>query len=539
MDVTLQNLLCSPLFEPRLRHRLALKAYMDLTIQRMHAIFAGQIVSNEQWLGQTRQSEFSKLCELMGVLGAFDYALHSSLVDHMIAVDAVLNHGSPAQIARYRDEAIYMHKVYAFGCTEVGGGSDVRNVQTTVTYHRQTHRLILDSPSPEACKCWIGNALRAAQVVMVLGRLIVDGEDQGHHWFRVVIRQRENGRLRKGVRIMACDPKGGIHANQVAAIRFCQVELSVDALLQRHAHFSDEGTFISDLPRDRRFIAALKTFLQERVLFLAGFRQNAGLAVHLSYRFACHRQLLRGGGTVALLSQPLFRQRLYAVQLKAMALRLLEQAVRKHFNAHWTQAERRQELHMLAALGKAVGAWIGLEVIRLCRELCGSQGFHHHNQIVTQLIDCEVGCTFAGDSTMMAYQVIKDALARPRFIISAPTNIGQHVEATIVAQCAGGATFTHEQALGLAYARALDRVIQEAQPQHLLDSPTLDDLINSFAAQLHPWATFSLEGVARHATQAQIERLAAWLKPPQCLISAYIDSPDYARQFTQKLYEEQ
>jgi len=539
MGVTLQTLLRSPLFEPRLRHRLTLKAYMDLTIQRMHAIFAGQIVSNEQWLGQAQQSEFSRLCEWMGYFGAFDYALHSSLVDHMIAVDALLNHASPTQIAHYRDEAIGMHKVYSFGCTEVGGGSDVRNTQTTVTYHRQTHRLILDSPSPEACKCWIGNALYAAQVVMVLGRLIVDDEDQGLHWFRVVIRQRENGRLRKGVKIMACDPKGGIHANQVAAIRFCQLELSVDALLQRHAHFNDEGTFVSDLPRDRRFIAALKTFLQERVLFLTGIRQNAGLAAHLSYRFACHRQLHRDGGTVALLSQPLFRQRLYAVQLKALALRLLEQAVIRRFEAHWAQVPRRQELHVLAALSKAVGAWMGLDVIRLCRELCGSQGFHQFNQIATQVIDCEVGCTFAGDSTMMAYQVIKDALARPRFILDAPTNLGQQVEATLVARCATDATFTHEQALGLAYARALDLVIEEAEAQHLLDSPTLDDLINSFAAPLHPWAMFSREGLARHATQAQVEMLAAWLKPPQCLISAYIDAPDYARQFTHKLYEEQ
>ena len=539
MDVTFQNLLCLPLFEPHLRHQLSLKAYMDLTVKRMHAIFDTQIVSNEQWLGELRQAEFATLCELMGYLAAFDYALHSSLVDHMIAVDALFNHGSPAQVARYRDEAIHMRKVYAFGCTEVAVGSDVRNIQTTVTYHRQTHRLILDSPSPEACKCWIGNTFRAAQVVIVLGRLIVEGEDQGHHWFRVVIRQRENGRLRTGVKIMACDPKGGIHANQVAAIRFCQMELPVDALLQRHAHFAEDGTFVSDLPRPQRFVEALKTFLQERVLFVAGFRQNAELAAHLSYRFACHRQLHRDGGTVALLSQPLFRQRLYTVHLKALALRFLAQAITQRFEAHWAQAARRQELHVLAAVGKAAGAWMGLDVLRLSRELCGSQGFHHHNQIVTQVIDCEVGCTFAGDSTVMAHQVIKDALARPRFALSAPTNIGQQVEAKIVAQCLQQATFTHDQALGLAYARALDLVIQAAEAQQLLDSPTLADLVNIFAPLLHPWATLSLVGVAQHATEAQIERLAVWLKPPQCLVSAYIDSPNYIQQFTHALYEEQ
>lgn len=39
MDELFQQLLRSPLFEPRQRHHVNLKTYMDLTIKRMHAIF--------------------------------------------------------------------------------------------------------------------------------------------------------------------------------------------------------------------------------------------------------------------------------------------------------------------------------------------------------------------------------------------------------------------------------------------------------------------------------------------------------------------
>lgn len=539
MDDTLNALFRTPLFEPRQRHHLTLRAYMDLTIKRMHAIFDTGVINNELWLGQPRQTEFSALCEQMGYLGAFDYALHSSVVDHMIAVDVLLNHGSATQIQRYRDEAIRLRKVYAFGCTEVAVGTDVRNVQTRVTYNRQNHSLVLDSPSPESCKCWIGNALHAAQVLMVLARLIVDGEDQGHHWFRVVIRHRENGPLLSGVNVMACDPKGGIHANQVAAIRFCKMELPVDALLQRHAHFTDHGRFVSDLPEHQRFIDALKTFLQERLLFMAGIRHSAGLTAHLSYRFAHHRLIHAPSGPVALMSQPLFRQRLYALQLKALALKYLEQAVRKRFEADWPQVHKRKELHVLAALCKAVGAWLGLDVIALSRELCGSQGFHHYNQIVTQRTDCEIANTFAGDSSVMAYQAIKDALARPRFVDAAPANVGQHLEAKIVAQCQAAAGFSHRHAVGLVYARALDLIIQEVQARHLLTPATLEDLIGEFAAQLHPWGDFKPERDVQGANVQQIEDLAAQLTPPQVLISALIDAPDYIQQFTRPLYEEQ
>ncbi|QHF47972.1 acyl-CoA dehydrogenase [Pseudomonas sp. S35] len=512
---------------------------MDLTIKRMHAIFDSGAINNDLWLGQPRQREFANLCEIMGWLGAFDYALHSSIVDHMIAVDALFNHASPRQLTRYRDEALRLRKVYAFGCTEAAMGTDVRHLQTQVTYDHQRQRLILHSPSPQACKCWIGNALHAAQVVMVIARLIVGGKDEGLHWFRVKIRQRENGRLKDGVRVMACDPKGGIHANQVAAIRFEHMELPVDALMQRHAHFTPEGSFVSDLPLDERFIDSLKTFLQERLLFMAGIRHNAGLAAHLGYRFAQHRLIQGPDGRMPLLSQPLFRQRLYAIQLKALALKYLEQAIRKRFEANWAQLARRKELHVLAALDKSVGAWLGLDVIALSRELCGSQGFHHYNQIVTQRMDCEVANTFAGDSSVMAYQIIKKALERPRFVDNPPTNIGQCVEAKIVAQCTEAGGYTHQQALGMAYARALDLIVQEVESHQLPDREICVDLIQVFRPLLHTWLDASADTLSQHATPERIVSLAGLLRPPQALVSAPIDKPDYISQFTRPLYEEQ
>jgi len=221
---------------------------------------------------------------------------------------------------------------------------------------------------------------------MVLARLQVNGEDQGHHWFRVVIRDAENGPLRPGVKVMACDPKGGIHANQVGGLRFCQMQLDTDALLQRHARFTRNGQFVSDLPKNERFINALETFLQERLLLMAASRLGAGLSAHLAYQFARHRLTQAG----PLLGNPLFRQRLYNVQLKALALKYLEQAILERFEAQWPQTERRKDLHILAALSKCIGTWMGLEVIAQCRELCGSQGFHHYNQIVTLRMDFEI-----------------------------------------------------------------------------------------------------------------------------------------------------
>lgn len=536
VDDRLQKLLRSTLFDARSRYHLPLRAYMDLTIRRMHAIFDAGLINNDMWLGQPHGARFRELCELIGQIGAYDYALYSSLVDHMIAANALLTQGSPAQVARFHDEVTQMHAVYAFGCTEIASGTDVRNLKTRVTYDSQQHGLLLDSPSADACKYWIGNSLYAAQVVMVLAQLHANGENQGHHWFRVRIRDSENGPLLPGVTVMACDPKGGIHANQVAGLRFNQMPLSTDALLQRHARFTADGQFVSDLPKSERFINALETFLQERLLLMAASRHGAGLSAHLTYRFAQHRQVQTGSSVAPLLAKPLLRQRLYNAQLKAMALKYLEQAILTRFERQWHHMEQRKELHILAALSKCIGTWMGLEVIAQCRELCGSQGFHHYNQIVTLRMDFEISPTFAGDNSVMAYQVIKDALTRPRFDNQPPNNLGQQLEQRIVKQCRQAQDFTHQQAVGLAYARALDLIIQEVEHQQL-DLGMQADLTRVFMQYLHPWNTSAMP--EPRASAARITKLAAWLKPPQVLVSAPIAHADYIQQFTRALYEEQ
>ncbi|MGE8186150.1 acyl-CoA dehydrogenase family protein [Pseudomonas sp. NPDC086278] len=540
MSDPLLNLLRGPEFDARTRHCLPLPDYMNLTINRMRSIVQAGLISNDMWLGQARQSDFRQMIERTATVGAYDYALFSSTVDHMIAGNALFAQGDELQVARYRQEVIEMSAVYAFGCTEINSGSDVRNLQTTVTHDRPNHCLILHTPSPAACKFWIGNALHAAQVVMVLARLIVDGTDEGLHWFRVPIREFENGALKPGVKVMACDPKGGIHANQVAGMRFCQMRLPIEAMMQRHGRFRPDGEFSSQVAADQRATCAMETFIQERLFLLAAARGGAGLCAHLAYRFVAHRQVKNGVTHEPLLAKPLIRQRLYVEQLKALALKLLEQALLARFEALWEQPDKRKELHILAAIAKSVGTWTGLDVMRKCRELCGSQGFHHYNQIVTLCMDCEISITFAGDNSVMAYQVARDAVTRPRYASRPAVNIAQRIEKHIVEQCCSPGDVSHRQALDLTYARALDLIIDEVQRNQLISTEVLGDLIHVFAPPSAEGATAtSRAGLNANASEARLALLAKLLAPSPELISAPIDGPDYIQQFTTALYQEE
>ena len=80
--------------------------------------------------GRRVSQTFDRCTSALGHIGAYDYALFSSIVDHMIAGNALFAQASALQVARYRQEVIEMGAVYAFGCTEINSGSDVRNLQT-------------------------------------------------------------------------------------------------------------------------------------------------------------------------------------------------------------------------------------------------------------------------------------------------------------------------------------------------------------------------------------------------------------------------
>ncbi|WP_434447471.1 acyl-CoA dehydrogenase family protein [Lentzea sp. E54] len=526
---TMRDLLREDLFDPRLRDDLPLRDYMDLTIDRMKAIFREGLVDNDMWMGRPGEHAFRSMCDVMGLTGAFDFALTSTITDHLIAGSALFNHGSPEQVARYHDEITQMQQVYAFCCTEIGGGTNLREIRTTVSWDRAEQCFTLDTPSDAACKFWIGNIKHAATVGMVLARLVIDGEDVGHHWFRVPLRTEENGPALPGITILSCDPKGGIQANQVGGARFTGVQLPREALMGRYSRIDENGRFSSTLPdAGTRFVKSIETFVQERIFPLSAGARAAELAAHLTWRFAGHRETRGAPGRRTLLDEPLFRDRLYQVQLRCLALRLLERAVVRGVERDWHTDPGRKNMHVLTATGKC-GSWLALEVLAACREMCGSQGFHGHNQIVTLRTDFEVNVTFAGDNSVMAYQVARSALGSDRFASRPPVTLPGRVEKALTEtwRSRENGSFTHAEAVVLVHARMLDLITAEHDAEPLVPQQVMDDLVADFAAHRlrEPHRPVSPD-------REKIDLLADLLAPLPELVTAPMVDDRYLTEFT-------
>ncbi|WP_186367758.1 acyl-CoA dehydrogenase family protein [Yersinia kristensenii] len=530
----LMEIFKSPLFNDKLKYHLSKRDYIDLTVKRMKIIFQEKLIHNDMWLGQRKGDYFNEFCENIGLIGAFDHSLAISISSHLISGNVMFTQSDSTQMSKYHDEVNNMNCIYSMCCSEIANGTNVKNLETTVTYDHKQKKLHLHSPTSGSCKFWIGNALYSAAVGMVLARLIVNDIDHGPHWFRVPLRDKDEGVLFPGINIISVGPEGGMHGIQLAAIRFNQVSVPLDAMLRRNSSISSDGVYHSKLGQPQRFINLFETFLQERLIPLYMLIKSSATALNITFRYSENRIISYETTCKTLISEPLFCQRLYPELLKSAALMIIGKVIVREFITDWGNKSSYKELQILASAGKYIGTAIGLDILRQCRLMCGSLGFHHYNKIITLQIDAEAALTYAGDNSIMSYQIAKHMVKTHRFNdqMIVPANIAQEVKNKVIADCQRN-PLSHAAAQILSYAYGLDLITQEIQGTGILDHEMLSDLNNVFLPYL------SEVPKPINPTVDKIKYLINLISPPPELITAPIVNSDYTKEFTAKLYTEE
>ncbi|MFE9577376.1 acyl-CoA dehydrogenase family protein [Nocardia sp. NPDC006044] len=407
-DPQVTDLFSDPLFDPHARYELGTDDLMLLTVERAKILHQKGFVGSEAWCGGSRQARFADLIRTMGWVSAFDIALVSTIGNQQLAGNALLAHGDPAQVAAYRDEIDRMERVYAFAATEIGRGTNLMSIGTEVHYRHEDRSLCVVTPSDDAAKYWIGNSLFSATHAMVLARLVIDGDDEGHHWFRVPLRAAEGAPPFPGVRIRRADPKGGLAGNQTGMIHFDQYRIPPDALLSAWARIDDGGGYVCEIPRRERYLRCLGTFSQERIFPVTGAAGVLRRCAAITLRYSTHRE--SSGRT--LLSFPHYRERLMPVVAEAFALQHLTEQLIEEWTSRYPSepiAMHGRALYGLTSAAKAHASWVTNAALVVLRELCGGHGFHSYNEIVTARVDGEINTTFGGDNTVLCYESVRVA----------------------------------------------------------------------------------------------------------------------------------
>lgn len=340
---------------------------------------------------------------------------------------AVLQLGTKHHHDRYLRDIVEGRVLGCFAMTESGHGSNVQALRTTATYDPETAEFVIETPDEGSRKDYIGNAAKHGQLAVVFARLVVAGEDHGVHALIVPIRDGNGGAALPGVEIGDNGTKMGLLGVDNGRLSFHGVRVPREALLDRFAQVSEDGTYSSPIKStNKRFFTMLGTLVQGRTSVAGAGISAAKVAVTLATRYAVRRRQFETGaagvdadGNPAeqlLLDYGMHQRRLLPLVARSYALSAAqEQLVDKlHHVFSAPEAEvdetERRELESLAAGIKALGTWHATRTIQESREACGGAGYLSLNRFAALKADSDVFTTFEGDNHVMLQLVAKGLL---------------------------------------------------------------------------------------------------------------------------------
>lgn len=322
--------------------------------------------------------------------------------------------GSDAQGAELLPRVASLDLPGCFAMSELGHGSNVRELETVARYDHDSRSFDVHTPSDNARKEWIGGAARDARLATVFAQLEVDGKGRGVHAFLVPLRD-ERGEALPGVRIEDCGEKMGLNGVDNGRIWFDHVKVPRAAMLSRYASIDDSGRYQSPIESDsKRFFTMLGTLVGGRVSVAGAGLTAAKAALAIAIRYGERRRQFGppGGDETLLNDYQTHQRRLLPLLAEAYALHFAH----AHLVARYEQATGHdtREVEALAAGIKSIATWFCTHAVQTARECCGGQGYLAVNQLAALKADTDVFTTFEGDNTVLMQLVAKSLLTEFR-----------------------------------------------------------------------------------------------------------------------------
>ncbi|MBI4899737.1 MAG: acyl-CoA dehydrogenase family protein [Actinobacteria bacterium] len=327
--------------------------------------------------------------------------------------------GTDEQVSRWLPDILSARHLGCFAMTEMGHGSDVASIETTLTYDPETDEIVVDSPTPTATKTYIGNAAAHGTSAAVFGQLWVDGTCHGVHCVVVPFRTVVDG---TGQDLPGCTSgdnghKGGLLGIDNGTLRFDHVRVPRANLLSRYGGIGDDGSYSSPISSPgKRFFTMLGTLVRGRVCVGAGAAIAGRRALSIATRYALRRAQFPGpdgSGETLLLDYRWHQRRLLPGIAKAYAFGFANNDL-----IHLLARSRSEEVDDLfqrslesraAGLKAAQSRWAN-DIVQVCREACGGAGFMTENGLTLLRSDVDIFATFEGDNTVLMQLVARGLL---------------------------------------------------------------------------------------------------------------------------------
>ena len=295
--------------------------------------------------------------------------------------------------------------------TETGHGSNVNGLEVTATYIPETEELEVHTPSFDAGKEYIGNALHST-MASVFCQLIVNGENHGVHAVLVPLRN-EKHQLLPGISVEDNGYKLGLNGVDNGRIWFNKVRVPKANLLNKYGDIDENGNYHSPIAnRNKRFFTMLGTLVGGRVFVpQAGVAAaKKGLTIAIKYALKRRQFPAKDGQTeTIIMDYPTHQARLMPLLAKAYALHFALEYLTDRF-IHKSEDDAR-EIETMAAALKSYATWYTTHALQECREACGGKGYLIENQLAGLKSDTDIFTTFEGDNTVLMQLVAKGLLS--------------------------------------------------------------------------------------------------------------------------------
>jgi len=320
--------------------------------------------------------------------------------------------GSEYHHRKYLPDAAAAKFMGCFAMTEIGHGSNVKDLETTAAYDGGSDCFILHSPTYSAGKNFIGNAADDGRFATVFAQLEVNGQKHGVHAFVVPIRD-ENGNLLAGVTIEDNGLKMGLNGVDNGRMWFDHVQVPRVEMLNRFANVTTDGQYRSDIQSPHaRFFTMIGTLVSGRISISTIANSAAKSALTIAIRYAARRRQFgapKASQETLLLDYPAHQRRLCPLLANVFALDF----ALKHLieERETVETGNSRSLETSAAGLKAFTTWNTTQTIQTCREACGGEGYLAVNRLSALKADTDICTTFEGDNTVLMQLVAKNLLS--------------------------------------------------------------------------------------------------------------------------------
>lgn len=296
------------------------------------------------------------------------------------------------------DDILSGKKKGCFAMTEIGHGSNLKGLKTTAK--KIGDKLIINTPDDDSVKCWIGGATTSDYAVVFCQLYDEDNVHQGLHAVLVSMDLLNIERLDMGAKI-------GLNGIDNGFIRFTNIEVPIQNLLDKYGGFDKEGKYTSSIKnKDIRFGKMLSALSIGRISIAIGSYAISYKSFVIALKYNLERKQFTFKGEneekrildyntqiskFASIYSCLYHMRLGILDLVDM----------------YKKNGIDKKLHAISSLLKVFNTWKAVEITNNCRRMCGGHGYLWVNQLGLLMNDVNVYQTFEGDNTVLIQQGVK------------------------------------------------------------------------------------------------------------------------------------